>query len=164
MRVLLLLIFLSIVTVSHAQKQMVFILHGKVIARYTEGDFFQCILKNKEYRGGTIEHLTDFSIITGYDTIPFLSIAKLEGLPKSHFLKRTGTLLVIAGLGYVAVDQVNAAFGYTKSGFDQSDWNALIIAGVGAGMLMIKPKYTRIKPGTSVRTIDYHSPFYLYDK
>ncbi|MFM8744668.1 MAG: hypothetical protein ACKODM_15255, partial [Cytophagales bacterium] len=37
---------------SHAQKQLVFLHHESVIARFTEGEYFTCVLKNGQKKKG----------------------------------------------------------------------------------------------------------------
>jgi hypothetical protein len=145
-----------------AQKQVIFILHGDVVARYSEGEIFKCKLKNGQKKSGFIIELNEFSMITSSDTIEFRSIAKIKGIPQPKWKQRVGGLMMIVGFGYVALDQLNVALGYNPPGFDDADWNAVKLGAVGALVLLIKPQFQRIRPGTSIRTIDYHSPFYLF--
>ena len=145
-----------------AQKQVVFILHGDVVARFSEGEVFKCRLKNGKKKTGFIVELSEFSMITSTDTIPFRSIAKIKGIPQPKWKQRIGGLMMIVGYGYVALDQLNVALGYNPPGFDNADWNGIKIGTVGALILLIKPQFQRLRPGTSIRTIDYHSPFYLF--
>ncbi len=146
-----------------AQKQLVFITRGKVVARYSEGGYFRLKLKNGRKREGVILELSDFWMVTSMDTIKFQSIDKLNS-SDLHVVKGSsviGRLLFVGGLGYIAIDQLNAALGYNKGGWDSGDQLALTVAGVGAVILFIKPRYTRLHPGTAIRTVDYRSPFYL---
>ncbi len=148
---------------SEAQKQLVFMRRGQVVARYTEGDEIKCVLKNKRRTAGFIVELEDFRMITSNDTINFLSINKIDTRKHNPIDARKGIggLLFLGGILYLSVDQINAALGYARPGFDQSDWNAVIATGVGAAMLFIRPKYKKLKPGTIIRAIDHRSPFYL---
>jgi hypothetical protein len=159
----LVLILLLVPTVCVAQKQLVFLKNDKVIARFTEGDLFQFKLKKGELKRGYITELTDFTLITSaLDTIPFSSLRKISmrGQRRASSLAVLGSGLLMGGLGYIAIDQVNTLVGSTKSGFDSSDQTALIVAGVGAALYFIKPKYKRIKRGIVCRTIVYPSPYY----
>jgi hypothetical protein len=137
--------------------------HDNVIARFTEGDRFKFKLKNKQWKEGFIYELTDFSLITsGLDTIPFLAIDKinLKKQNRGSMINRLGGAMLIGGIGYIAIDQVNVLVGSNKSGFDSSDQTALIIAGVGAVLVLIKPKYKRVGRGVAIRAIDYRSLYY----
>jgi hypothetical protein len=157
-------LFFLAASFSSAQKQVVFLQHGNVIARYTEGDRFKFKLKNRQWREGYITELTDFSLITSaLDTISFLSIDKMRIKKSINATNGLGGLLFVGGLLYIAVDQANTIFGSTQSGFDNSDRNALILAGVGAAILFIKPRYQRVKRNVTVRTIDYTSPYYKFN-
>ena len=149
---------------TQAQKQLVFFKHGAVAYRFMEGSDFKCVLKNHQRKEGFIVELDDFSMITSNDTITFQSISRIygEGIRTINVTTGIGGLLFIGGLGYVAVDQLNAALGYTPAGFDQTDRNALIIAGIGALILFVKPRSQRVDRGNMmIRTIDYKSPYYL---
>ena len=141
--------------------------HGNVIARFTEGDRFTFKLKNHTLKEGYITELNDFSMVTSLlDTIPFQSIEKIniKGQHRRSFTKSLGRALLVGGLGYIIIDQVNSLIGSTASGFDDSDKRALVAASVGAGLLFIKPKYLKVNRGVAIRTIDYHSPYYKFDK
>jgi hypothetical protein len=150
--------------VCHAQKQLVFLRGDHVMLRFTEGDRFLFKLSNGKKVEGYIAELNDFSLVTSaLDTIPFLKIRKvsLRGQRHQSFLKRIGALMLAGGLGYIAIDQANVLFGSSKSGFDESNQLALGVAGAGTLMLLIKPKYQRVSRGTTIRTIDYKSHYYL---
>ena len=151
---------------SSAQKQVIFLSKGNVVARYAEGGYFKCVLKNHQHKEGVIVELNEFSMITSQDTIEFRSIAKMDIKEdrKTNVRSGIGGLLFIGGLGYIAVDQINGAFGYSPQGWDKSDQTALIIAGLGAAMLFIKPRYKKLRPGTVIRSVDYRSPYYLQIK
>jgi hypothetical protein len=159
----LIFILLFVHTFCVAQKQLVFLRKDKVMARFTEGDRFKFKLKNGELKEGYITELTDFTLITSaLDTIPFSSLRKISmrGQRRTSSLAVLGSGLLMGGLGYIAIDQVNTLVGSTKSGFDSSDQTALIISGVGAALYFIKPKYKRIKRGIVCRTIVYPSHYY----
>ncbi len=146
-----------------AQKQLIFMRKGEIVARYTEGDNFQCVLKNKKQKGGYIVELEDFRMVTSNDTINFLSIAKIDSRRQRpiNVRKGIGGFLFLGGIMYMGADQVNSALGYATPGWDKADWGALIGAGVGAGILFIRPKYEKLRPGTIIRAIDHRSPFYI---
>ena len=133
------------------------------MARYTEGGYFRCVLKNHQHKAGVIRELREFSMMIDADTIDFRSIAKLDIKEGRTVNVRSGFggLLFIGGLGFIAIDQVNGLFGYTPQGWDKNDNTALVLVGVGATILFIKPRYQRVKPCVVMRTVDYRSPYYL---
>jgi hypothetical protein len=166
-KIFLFLFFLLVILhPSSAQKQLILLKHGNVIARFAEESYFRCVLKNGRHIEATISELSEFyMILSSRDTIAFQSIKKIDfgTQRRKGFLRGDiGGLLFAAGLVYLGVDQLNKAFGYSSGGWDQSDTNALIVAGVGAALLFIKPRYGPVKPGVVMRTIDVTSPFYIY--
>lgn len=167
MKPLAVFIFISILFSSmagYAQKQLVFLRGDHVLLRFTEGDRFLFKLSDGKKVEGYITELRDFSLVTSaLDTIPFLKIRKvsLRGQRHTSFLKKIGALMLAGGLGYIAIDQANVLFGSNKSGFDESNQIALGVAGVGTLALLIKPKYRKVSRGTTIRTIDYKSHYYL---
>lgn len=162
MRWLLTFAFVLLLSCLFAQKQLVFLHHDQVIARFTEGEYFTCILKNGKKREGNIVSLSDFSMITSAsDTILFMSIGKVENKRmRSRKLGGLGGFMMASGLLYIGLDQVNSLYGSTKGEFDGSYVTALSMAGAGAALLFIRPKYKRIKMGVVMRTVDYRSPYY----
>ncbi len=146
---------------------MVFLQKGNVIGRFTEGDYFKFKLKDQRFVEGYITELTDFTLITAaLDTIPFQRIAKfsLRQQKNRSFTKTLGRGLLVGGLGYIAIDQLNVLIGTNKSGFDEANQRALGVAAVGAVLTFIKPKYKKVALGVSIRTIDYKSPYYQFNR
>ena len=150
-----------------AQKQLVFLQKGNVFGRFTEGDYFKFKLKDQRLVEGYITELTDFTLITAaLDTIPFQRIAKfsLRNQKNRSFTKTLGRALLIGGIGYIAIDQLNVLIGTNKSGFDEANQRALGVAAVGGVLTLIKPKYKRVARGLSIRTINYSSPYYQFNR
>ncbi|MFM7488584.1 MAG: hypothetical protein ACKO13_16855, partial [Cytophagales bacterium] len=113
MRCVFAILFILVAYSSNAQKQLVFLHHESVIARFTEGDYFTCVLKNGQKKKGNILSLGEFSMITSAaDTIHFLSIRKIKN-PKAKKFKISGVpaLMIFSGLGYIAFDQINSIAG-----------------------------------------------------
>lgn len=106
--------------------------------------------------------LGEFSMITSAsDTIPFLAIAKVENKKmKTRKLGGVGAMLLFSGVGYIALDQINSLYGSTKGEVDGAYITALSMAGAGAALLFIRPKYKRIKRGVVMRSVDYRSPYF----
>jgi hypothetical protein len=159
--------FFSVGSICYAQKQVIFLQRGNVIARFTEGDYFKFRLKDERLVEGYVTELTDFNLITAaLDTIPFLSIEKfsLKDQRQKSFLRTLGRAMLVGGIGYIAIDQANVLIGTNKSGFDDANRLALVVAGVGAGLSLIKFRYKKVARGVTIRTIDYRSPYYKLNR
>lgn len=107
--------------------------------------------------------LTEFSMITSADTVPFNKIKKIR-IPKGKHkdaASKFGKLLIICGLGYVTIDQLNRALGYNNAGGEEQvvKTSAILVA-TGSVLLLVRPRYHRVNMGTVLRTVDYKSPFY----
>ncbi|MFN7258600.1 MAG: hypothetical protein ACK5TU_01760, partial [Cyclobacteriaceae bacterium] len=62
------------------------------------------------------------------------------------------------------IDQLNVLIGTNKSGFDVANQRALGVAAAGAVLSFIKPKYKKVARGVSIRTINYTSPYYQFNR
>jgi hypothetical protein len=144
-----------------AQQQLVMVRKGEVVARYFKGDDFRCKLKNGKELDVRIHDLAEFYMVASDDTIQLNSIAAIDsrGYWRTNVIRDVGYIFMYGGIGYVAVDSINEALGDGAT-FDQNDWNALFIAGVGVAMLSIKPKYRRVKNGMVLRVVGPRSPYY----
>jgi hypothetical protein len=161
--VLTLLISGSSISSLFSQKQLVFLKHGNVVARFSEGSYFKCILRDGKHKEGVILKLDEFSMITSLETISFQSIGKMDIKSQHHFNVQSGIggLFFLGGIIYLVVDGANKALGYTTGGFDQGDTYALGFAAAGAAIVFIKPRYLRLSDAVIIRTIDRDSPYYL---
>lgn len=147
-----------------SQKQLIILKNGHVQARFTEGQYLRCVLKkNHRYTEGHIIELYDFYMITSSDTIPFKDILKVnikKNRGPARWNSGVGGLLFIGGLIYLGVDQLNVAIGINAASTPAEFYVPLMISGVGAAMIFIRPKYKRINGIQYLHTIDYRSPFY----
>jgi len=167
MKLKLLILFLSAsMQPILAQKQLILLKRGDVVTRFTEGDYMRFKLKNNEFAEGLAVQFTDVSIITLNDTILFSSIYKInsKGHRKPSGLNKLGTVLMVAGVGYFAIDQVNTLF-FVKgqSGIDEGvAITSVSLAATGAALRFIRNPYQKLR-GLSLRTIDPSSRYYRYD-
>jgi hypothetical protein len=151
---------------QHAQKQLVLLKGENVVARFTEGEYMKCKLKNKQKKEGRIIELSETHILTSNDTLTILSIESLfmKGKRKVTVTKGIGGLLFIGGLGYFAIDQINRLIVDGAEEFDEKGAViSLSIAATGAALLFIKRPYKKVY-GHTLRTIDYNSRFYQLDQ
>lgn len=149
-----------------AQKQLVLMKGEKVLARFTEGDYMKCKLKNKQKKEGRIIELSDTYILTSQDTFNIMSVESLfvKGKRKVNATQGVGGLLFIAGIGYFAIDQINTLFIQGQKGIDENvAVTSLVLTTVGAAMIFLKSPYKKVY-GHSLKTIDYTSRYYKLDR
>jgi hypothetical protein len=166
LRVLLLFVLLISAEPLCAQKQLVLLKRGDVVTRFTEGDYMRFKLKNKKFAEGLAIQFTDVSIITLNDTILFSSIYKInsKGHRRPSGLNKLGTVLLVAGIGYFAIDEINTlVFVKGQNGIDKNVLiTSLSLAATGAALRFIRSPYQKLR-GLSLRTIDPSSRYYRYD-
>lgn len=153
------------ITLVNGQNQLILLKRGDVIARFTEGETIKCELKDKTIKEGVAIRFNDFAIITLNDTIPFQSIYKInvKGRRKSTTLNKVGTVMMIAGVGYFVIDQINTLIVDGQDGIDEQV--VLVSVGLtaaGAALRFIRSPYQKLR-GISLRTIDPTSRYYRYD-
>ncbi|GHM99500.1 hypothetical protein WSM22_09900 [Cytophagales bacterium WSM2-2] len=159
------LVFVSLS--SFSQKQLVIMKNGKVVARFTEGEYVRFVLRNHRHAEGHIVELENFSMITSNDTVKFKDILKVN--IKKHraggrWSRGVGGTFFIGGLFFLAIGQANAAIGVHSSTLtDEQLFVPLGFSAVGAAMVFIQPKYKRLNGIQYLKTIDYTSPFYQRD-
>ncbi|MEY4929628.1 MAG: hypothetical protein RI909_352 [Bacteroidota bacterium] len=150
-------------TAVEAQKQLILLKRESVVARFTEGEYLRCKLKNKTKKEGKIIELTDTHLITSNDTLTISSIESLnmKGRRKISVTSGIGGLLFVSGIGYFAIDQANRLIVKGAGDFDeQVAITSLALTATGAAILFIKSPYKKVY-GHALKTIDYTSRFYL---
>ena len=159
------LLTVASITWANGQKQLILLKRGDVIARFTEGEHIKCELKNKTIIEGIAIRFNDFSILTLNDTIPFESIYKInvKGRRKANTLNKLGTVMMIAGVGYFVIDQINTLIVDGQNGIDeQVVITSVALTATGAALRFIRSPYQKLR-GLSLRTIDSTSRYYQYD-
>jgi hypothetical protein len=153
-------IFGFLLIACQGQKQLVLMKRETVVARFTEGEYFRCRLKNKEKKEGRILELTPARIITSNDTLDILAIESIKMKPQKN--KTTGRLLLIMGVGYFAIDQANTLIVKGQKGVDEKvAYTSAILAATGAGLMYIRSPYKKVY-GHTLKTVDNTSRFYRY--
>jgi hypothetical protein len=156
------IIFL-IVNVVEAQKQLV-LLHGeKVIMRFNPGDEFIIRLKgDKNKIHSYVNNLFDTAVLVHQTTIPFHKIDRIY-TSRSGLVNLIGKFLVVAGVGYFLIDQVNVVVvnGDKATLNDNVTTASVAMVAVGLPMMLIKKKYHRIRGRTRLMMVEESSPFYL---
>jgi hypothetical protein len=149
-----------------SQNQLILLKRGTVIARFNEGETMKFKMRDKSVMEGVAIRFTDFSVITLGDTVDFANIEKInvKGRRRPTTLNKVGTVLMIAGIGYFAIDQINTLlFVEGQSGIDQDVVKASIaLTASGAALNYIRSPYQKLR-GISLRRVDSSSRYYKYD-
>jgi hypothetical protein len=146
-----------------AQKQLVLLKKEKVILRLNPGDEFVFSLKDsKNIQRSYLNNLFDTAVMVHKTVIPFQKIDKIY-FTKSNFGNVIGGLLVVGGIGYFLIDQINVVIvnGDKASLNDNVTTTSLAMVGVGLPMMLIKKKHQRIGGKYKLLTVKDGSPFYL---
>ncbi|MCW5910070.1 MAG: hypothetical protein KIT62_03290 [Cyclobacteriaceae bacterium] len=165
-RYILCVIILLLAREANSQHQLVLLKRGDVVARFQVGDYVKCKLRNNEVKEGMALRYTDTAIILRGDTIPFFSVYKIhvKGKRKPDLRYKLGTILMIGGVGYFTIDQVNTLFFVEgQSGIDEgvAITSASLVA-TGAALRFIRSPYVKTR-GLSIRTIAPDSRYYRYE-
>jgi hypothetical protein len=158
---------LSFLTVSPAscQKQLVLLKKQKVLLRLYPGDEFVFRLKgSRKIRKSYINNLYDTAVVAHHDVIPFHKIDRIYFV-RRNLLNVTGGLLVVGGIGYFLIDQVNVVLvhGEKVNLDDNVSVASAIMVGAGLPMLLSKKKYARTWGKYRLLMADKGSVFYTPD-
>lgn len=167
MRVFVLCCFmLAFATAIFGQQQMVLLKRGDVVARFELGDNIKCKLRNGKVKTGMAIRYTDSFILLRGDTIMFSDIYKIhaKGKRKADLRQKVGTVLMVGGVGYFAIDMVNTLF--FVEGQRGMDEGVAITSGslvaTGAALTFLRSPYMKVR-GLSIRMITPESRYYRYD-
>lgn len=167
MKKLLVLFFaLLIGMIAHAQQQVVVMKKDRVIHRYNVGDFLRYSTgKKKDFRRDQIVELTDTTIITRNDTIPYYKIRLIDMHQEAQSgvtLRQIGYYSIAAGVLLPLADLINVGLVQDKSySFDRGvgiTSGALIAT--GAVLLLISKPYMKVQFNKRVMIVGYDSPLY----
>ena len=159
-----LILWCVILADSMAQKQLIILRKGVLVARFSERGTFKFMLKNHQKKEGTILALNEHGVITdNYDTIQLQSIAKIgrANYFRVNIMRDVGAVLFYGGLIYFTAVELNDIFGYDKTSYDERERTALIAAAVGGAILFVKSPFRRLGKRMVMRVVDYTSPYYL---
>ncbi len=137
----------------------------KVLLRLYPGDEIVFRVKGeKRARVSYVNNLSDTSVVTHRDTIPFHRFERLYF--RQHRLYNTvGTALVIFGVGLFAIDQLNVVVvnGQTPELDDNVTWLSASSVAAGLPMMLLRKKSQKIRYPTRLRMVDQGSGFYRPD-
>jgi hypothetical protein len=150
---------------GYAQKQLVLLKGQKVILRLYPGDDIELKLRGSEDRiYSYVNNLFDTAVMVHQTLIPFSKIERVYFV-RTSFMNRLGRGLVIGGVGYFLIDQLNTMIvqGEDPTLDKKVTTASAVMVGVGLPMMLIKKKSQRMKPGYHLLTVTYGSPFYRPD-
>lgn len=158
-------ILLAGISATSAQKQLVLLKKQKVILRLRYGDEIVYKTKGNDQKVTSyVNNLFDTALLAHRTIVPFHSIDRIYFV-HGNFMNVVGGALVIGGLGYFLIDQLNVVVvqGEKASLDDNVTRVSIGMAAVGLPMMLIKKKSQRIKGRYRLLTVDYDSPFYQHD-
>lgn len=150
---------------AYAQNQLVLLKGQKVILRLYPGDDIELKLRGNEDRVYSyVNNLFDTALMAHETLIPFSKIERIYFV-RTSFMNKVGAGLVIGGIGYFLIDQLNTVIVHGEDiSFDKGvTRTSAAMVGVGVPMIMIKKKSQRLKAGYRLLTVKPGSPFYKRD-
>lgn len=160
---LLLLVFLS--SNSFGQKQLVVLKREDVLLRLYPGDELVYRLKgSKSVRTTYVNNISDTSVVTHRDTIPFNRIDRLY-FRQHRFYNTVGAALVIFGGGLFLIDQVNVVLvnGQSPNLDDNVTRISVASLAVGLPMMLLKKKSQKVRHPIRLMMVEKGSAFYRPD-
>lgn len=165
MKLILILLLSAVAGSANCQKQLILLNGEDVLLRLYPGDELIYKLKgSKTVRTTYVNNLSDTSVVTHRDTVPFHTIDRIYF--EQHKLYNTvGTALVIFGGGLFLIDQINVVLVNGQSPNLDSRVSTISLASLAAGlpMALIKKKSQKIRHRTRVMMVEEGSAFYRPD-
>ena len=154
-------VLVCLTSVAYGQPQLVLLKGERVLKRFYSGDDFVFRVKGSNtIRRTYINNLSDTSVVTHRDTVPFHRIDRVY-FKQSKFYNTIGACLVIGGSAFFLIDQLN----HGSEGLDGSVTRAsATFVVLGLPMMLIKKKSQRLNHKHKLRTVKKGSPFYESDQ
>ena len=146
-----------------AQKQLILIKRENVLLRLYPGDEIVFKLHGSDRIWRTyVNNLSDTSVVTHRDTIPFHRIERLY-FSQSKFHNRLGAYLIAGAIALFAIDQINYSLIQGNDFSLDSGVSKASIGGVliGVPLVLARRKYQKIDSRYRLFTAKKGSPFYL---
>ena len=147
-----------------AQKQLVLLKGEKVLLRLYIGDEILFKVKGSDTRRRSyVSNVYDTAVLAHTEVVPFHSIERIY-FDQRNFRNVIGGLLVIGGVGYFLVDQLNVSVIQGDPSLNQDVTKASIaMVAVGLPMMLIHKKSQRIGGRYRLLLAEEGSPFYKAD-
>lgn len=162
---ILILLLMAFAGSAKGQKQLILLKGENVLLRLYPGDEFIYKLKgNKTIRTTYVNNLSDTSVVTHRDTVPFHTIDRIY-FKQHKFYNTVGAALVIFGGGLFLIDQINVVLVNGQSPNLDSRVSAISLGSLVAGipMAFIKKKSQKIRHRTRIMMVEEGSAFYRPD-
>lgn len=150
---------------AQAQKQLLLLKNEDVLLRLYPGDDFIYRLKgSKRIYTTYVNNLSDTSVVTAHDTIPFHVIDRIYFRQRKLY-NLVGSALVTFGAGLFLIDQLNTVVvqGNSPSLDTWVSTVSLSSLAVGIPLLLLKKRSQKLKPRYRLMTVDGGSVFYRPD-
>jgi hypothetical protein len=147
-----------------AQKQLVLLKRQKVLLRLEYGDDLSFKMKGSDdIVRSYVNNIYDTAVVAHKTVVPFHKIERLYFNNYSqNLLQKIGGGLVVGGIGYFAIDQLNEIViqGEDASLNRKVTITSIAMVATGLPLMLIKKKSQRMKPGFRLLAVDRGSPFY----
>lgn len=161
-------LFFALLTgmVSNAQQQVVLMKKDRVIHRYNVGDFMRYSTgRKKDFKRDQIVELTDTTIITRNDTIPYYKVRLIDIHQEAQSgvtLRRIGYYSIAAGVVLPLADLINVGLVQDKSySFDRGvGITSAALITTGTALLLITKPYMKVQFNKRLIIVGYDSPLY----
>jgi hypothetical protein len=147
---------------ASAQNQLLLLKNQDVLLRLRAGDELAFRVKgSKEVRRTYINALSDTAVVTHRDTVPFRVIDRVY-FRSETFVHRLGLFLMIGGIGYFAIDQLNNVVVHGEDARLDESVTTASIAMVAAGVPMryIGRNSRKVRGRIRLHMATPESPFY----
>lgn len=163
----LIFVFLTCLSITTtAQKQLVLLKGEKVKLRLNPGDDFAYRLKgSKSIKHSYVNNIFDTAVLVHKDVVPFHTIDRVY-FKQGNFGNVIGGLLVVGGVGYTLIDQINIVLVQgEKANLDEGVLvSSAVMVGVGLPLMLIKKKYQKLGGRYRLMMVSKGSPFYMPDQ
>jgi hypothetical protein len=162
MKYIVAIVFLASALRAFPQKQLILIKGEKVLLRLYPGDEITFKVRGSNAkRISYINNLFDTALVAHRDVISLYKVERIY-FDQKNFLNVIGGVFVLAGVGYVAIDQINLVL-VNKESFqvDKSvGMPAAVLVGLGLPMVLLRKKSQRIGGRYRLMVVDKGSAFY----
>lgn len=145
--------------------QLVLLKKQKILLRLQYGDDIVFKLKGSDdIVRSYVNNIYDTAVMAHKTVVPFHKIERLY-FKNGTLLNMIGGALVVGGVGYFAIDQLNEIVvqGEEASLNENVTTASIAMVATGLPLMLIKKKSQRMKAGYRLLAVDSDSPFYSHE-